>query len=237
MRTINNPGTFFSAPTGVIKLEVTSNGKTDETVVMTQSNASENYDQMVDAKKLLDGLTPAIQLFTVSADNTPLAINAMDKFSAEQIIPLQVIAENAGEINIKLAVEELSGVYEDIYLEDATTGTFTNLKAQGSYRALVGQGNSGSRFFLHFAKPTTTTATATELTVYSANNNVFVNLPSESNGTIEVMDMAGKTIYTSNFSGKSGRISFNVPNAVMGNYLVKLTSNGKVISQKVMLSE
>jgi hypothetical protein len=64
-----------------------------------------------------------------------------------------------------------------------------------------------------------------------------VNLPSESNGTIEVVDMAGKTIYSSNFNGKSGRVSFNVPNAVVGNYLVKLTSNGKVVSQKVMLSE
>jgi hypothetical protein len=150
---------------------------------------------------------------------------------------LQVIAQTAGEINIKLAVEELSGVYEDIYLEDATSGTFTDLKAKGSYKALVGQGNSGSRFFLHFAKPTTTTAVETELNVYSANNTVFVNLPSESNGTIEVVDMAGKTIYTSNFNGKSGRVSFTVPNAVVGNYLVKLTSNGKVVSQKVMLSE
>jgi hypothetical protein len=237
MRTTTNPGTFFSTPAGVIKLQVSSNGYSDETTLMTQSNASENYDQMVDAKKLLDGLTPAIQLFTVSADNTPLAINAMDKFNTEQIIPLQVIAQTAGEINIKLAVEELSGVYEDIYLEDATSGTFTDLKAKGSYKALVGQGNSGSRFFLHFAKPTTTTAVATELNVYSANNTVFVNLPSESNGTIEVMDMAGKTIYTSNFNGKSGRVSFTVPNAVVGNYLVKLTSNGKVVSQKVMLSE
>ena len=237
MRTTTNPGTFFSTPAGVIKLQVSSNGYSDETTLMTQSNASENYDQMVDAKKLLDGLTPAIQLFTVSADNTPLAINAMDKFNTEQIIPLQVIAQTAGEINIKLAVEELSGVYEDIYLEDATSGTFTDLKAKGSYKALVGQGNSGSRFFLHFAKPTTTTAVATELNVYSANNTVFVNLPSESNGTIEVVDMAGKTIYTSNFNGKSGRVSFTVPNAVVGNYLVKLTSNGKVVSQKVMLSE
>jgi hypothetical protein len=237
MRSTNNTGAFFSNPTGVIKLQVSSKGKMDETVVMTQSNASENYDELTDAKKLMNTITPSLQLFTVSNNNTPLAINAMDKFNAEQIIPLQVIAPEAGEISIKLAIEELSGIYEDIYLEDATSGTFTDLKAKGSYKALVGQGNSGSRFFLHFAKPTTTTAVATELNVYSANNTVFVNLPSESNGTIEVVDMAGKTIYTSNFNGKSGRVSFTVPNAVVGNYLVKLTSNGKVVSQKVMLSE
>jgi hypothetical protein len=237
MRTTNPASTFFSTPTGVIRLQVSGNGYSDETVVMTQSNSTENYDDMIDAKKLMNNITPTIQLFTLSNNNTPLAINAMDKFSAEQIIPLQVISPVAGEVNIKLAVEELSGIYEDIYLEDAASGTFTNLKAQGSYRALVGEGNSGSRFFLHFAKPTTTTAVATELNVYSANNTVFVNLPSESNGTIEVVDMAGKTIYTSNFNGKSGRVSFEIPNAVYGTYLVKLSSNGKVMNQKVILNQ
>ena len=78
---------------------------------------------------------------------------------------------------------------------------------------------------------------ANELGVYAANSTVFVNITSESNGTIEVIDLVGKTIYTSNFSGKSGRVAFEVPNAVYGTYLVKLTSNGKVVNQKVVLNQ
>jgi hypothetical protein len=236
MRTTSQAANFFSAPEGLIRLEVSSNGYTDEAVVMTNSEATENYDEQVDAKKLLNAMNPNILAFTLSADNTPLAINALDKFSAEQIIPVQVIAPTAGDVNIKLNLADLQERYENIYLEDATLGTFTDLKARGLYTATVSAGNSGSRFFLHFEKPSAAKA-ANELGVYAANSTVFVNLTSESNGTIEVIDLVGKTIYTSNFLGKSGRVAFEVPNAVYGTYLVKLTSNGKVLNQKVLLTE
>jgi hypothetical protein len=89
---------------------------------------------------------------------------------------------------------------------------------------------------LHFEKPSVAKA-ANELGVYAANSTVFVNLTSESNGTIEVIDLVGKTIYASNFAGKSGRVAFEIPNAVYGTYLVKLTSNGKVVNQKVVLNQ
>jgi hypothetical protein len=236
MRTTSQAANFFSAPEGLIRLEVSSNGYTDEAVVMTNSEATENYDEQVDAKKLLIAMNPNILAFTLSADNTPLAINALDKFNTEQVIPVQIVAPNAGEVNIKLNLADLQERYENIYLEDATLGTFTDLKARGSYTATVSAGNSGSRFFLHFEKPSVAKA-ANELGVYAANSTVFVNITSESNGTIEVIDLVGKTIYTSNFSGKSGRVAFEVPNAVYGTYLVKLTSNGKVVNQKVVLNQ
>jgi YVTN family beta-propeller protein len=236
MRTVNQAANFFAAPEGLIRLEVSSNGQTDEAVVATNTEATENYDQQVDAKKLLNALTPSILAFTLSADNTPLAINAMDKFSTEQVIPVQIIATTAGEVNIKLNMADLKGRFDHIYLEDATFGTYTDLKARESYSATVSQGNSGSRFFLHFAKPSIASVT-NELGVYAANSSVFANLPSESNGTIEVVDLVGKTIYTSNFSGKSGRVEFLIPNAVYGSYIVKLTSNGKVSNKKIVLSE
>ncbi|MFN5628167.1 MAG: T9SS type A sorting domain-containing protein, partial [Bacteroidota bacterium] len=236
MRTISQPANFFSAPEGLIRLEVSSNGHTDEAVVITDAEATENYDEQVDARKLLNAMNPNILAFTLSADNTPLAINAMDNFSAEQIIPVQVIAPTSGEVNIKLNLADLQERYENIYLEDATLGTFVDLKARGSYTAKVSAGNSGSRFFLHFAKPSIASV-ANELGVYAANSSVFANLPSQSNGTIEVIDLVGKTIYTSNFSGKSGRVAFEIPNAVYGSYIVKLTSNGKIVNQKVLLTE
>jgi hypothetical protein len=236
MRTISQTANFFSAPEGLIRLEISSNGHTDEAVVMTAAEATENYDEQVDARKLLNAMNPNILAFTLSADNTPLAINAMDKFSAEQIIPVQVIAPTAGDVNIKLNLSDLKDKYENVYLEDATLGTFTDLKANGSYTAAVSAGNSGSRFFLHFEKPSVAKA-ANELGVYAANSTVFANLPLDSKGTIEIIDLVGKTIYTSNFSGKSGRVAFEVPNAVYGTYLVKLTSNGKVVNQKVLLTE
>jgi hypothetical protein len=236
MRTVNQAANFFAAPEGLIRLEVSSNGQTDEAVVATNTEATENYDSQVDAKKLLNALTPSILAFTLSADNTPLAINAMDKFSTEQVIPVQIIATTAGEVNIKLNMADLKGRFDHIYLEDATLGTYTDLKATESYTATVSQGNSGSRFFLHFEKPSVAKA-ANELGVYAANTTVFANLPSESNGTIEVVDLVGKTIYTANFAGKSGRVAFEIPNAVYGSYIVKLTSNGKVVNQKVLLTE
>jgi hypothetical protein len=236
MRTTSQAANFFSAPEGLIRLEVSSNGYTDEAVVMTNAEATENYDEQVDAKKLLNAMNPNILAFTLSADNTPLAINALDKFNTEQVIPVQIVAPNAGEVNIKLNLSDLQERYENIYLEDATLGTYTDLKARGSYTATVSAGNSGSRFFLHFEKPSVAKA-ANELGVYAANSTVFVNITSESNGTIEVIDLVGKTIYTSNFSGKSGRVAFEVPNAVYGTYLVKLTSNGKVVNQKVVLNQ
>ncbi|MFN5629754.1 MAG: T9SS type A sorting domain-containing protein [Bacteroidota bacterium] len=236
MRTTTQAANFFATPEGLIRLEVSSNGYTDEAVVMTNADATENYDEQVDAKKLLNAMNPNILAFTLSADNTPLAINALDKFNTEQVIPVQLVAPNAGEVNIKLNLADLQERYENIYLEDATLGTFVDLKARGSYTAAVSAGNSGSRFFLHFEKPSIAKS-VNELGVYAANSTVFVNIPSQSNGTIEVIDLVGKTIYASNFAGKSGRVAFEIPNAVYGSYIVKLTSNGKVVNQKVILNQ
>ncbi len=236
MRTTTQAANFFATPEGLIRLEVSSNGYTDEAVVMTNADATENYDEQVDAKKLLNAMNPNILAFTLSADNTPLAINALDKFNTEQVIPVQLVAPNAGEVNIKLNLADLQERYENIYLEDATLGTFVDLKARGSYTAAVSAGNSGSRFFLHFEKPSIAKS-VNELGVYAANSTVFVNIPSQSNGTIEVIDLVGKTIYASNFAGKSGRVAFEIPNAVYGSYIVKLTSNGKVVNQKVVLNQ
>jgi autotransporter-associated beta strand protein len=236
MRTVNQAANFFAAPEGLIRLEVSSNGQTDEAVVATNTEATENYDQQVDAKKLLNALTPSILAFTLSADNTPLAINAVDKFSTEQVIPVQIIATTAGEVNIKLNMADLKGRFDHIYLEDATLGTYTDLKARESYTATVSQGNSGSRFFLHFSKPSEVKSFS-ETKIYAVSNTIFTNLSTEANGTLELVDLFGKTVYSSNFSGKSGRVAFEIPAVANGTYIVKLVENGKITNQKVVINQ
>jgi hypothetical protein len=236
MRTTTASSNFFSEPQPAIRIEVSSNGNSDEVVVNSQFESTDNFDAFIDAKKLLNGsITPEIQAFTLSSDNMPLAINSLGQIN-NQIVPLQIIAANAGEASIKLNANELGTQYSELYLEDASIGKFVDLKRNEIYSTAVSQGNSGSRFFLHFSKPSEIKSLS-ETKIYAVSNTIFTNLSTEVNGTLELVDLFGKTIYSSTFSGKSGRVAFEIPTVANGTYIVKLVENGKLTNQKVVISQ
>jgi hypothetical protein len=236
MRTTTQSSYFFSEPQPAVRLEVSSYGNTDEVVVNSQFESTDGFDAFIDAKKLLNTTTtPQIQAFTMSSDNMPLAINSLGQIN-NQIVPLQIVAANAGEVSIKLNVKELGTQYSELYLEDASTGKLVDLKRNEIYSTTVSQGNSGSRFFLHFSKPSEVKSMS-ETKIYAVSNTIFTNLSIEANGTLELVDLFGKTVYSSNFSGKSGRVAFEIPTLANGTYIVKLVENGKITNQKVVINQ
>ncbi|MFN5306816.1 MAG: fibronectin type III domain-containing protein [Bacteroidota bacterium] len=242
MRSTTYANNFFSNPVSTLRLKIENGGLSDETVIYLDENASSNYDVNIDASKLIPTFVSSPSLYTISDDNHNMAINVMKNFSLNTIIPLGVIAGETGRVTISAADLSALDLFTEIYLEDALTGKIINLKDQSSYAVDLSKGNAGSRFFLRFSKentaaPSLSASQTGGFNIYSADNRVFVNIPAEIKGDvrIEVMNVLGQEMAFMNASNASGLKEISVPNAVAGNYLVKVVNDGKVYTQKLYL--
>ncbi len=242
MRSTTYANNFFSNPVSTLRLKVENGGLSDETVIYLDDNASNNYDENIDASKLIPTFVSSPSLYSISDDNHNMAINVMKNFSLNTIIPLGVIAGEAGRVTISAADLSALDLFTEIYLEDALTGKIINLKDQSSYSVDLSKGNAGSRFFLRFSKDNTAAPALSAsqnggFNIYGADNRVFVNIPAEIKGDvrIEVMNVLGQEMAFMNASNASGLKEISVPNAVAGNYLVKVVNGGKVYTQKLYL--
>lgn len=235
MRTTTQAATFFSEPSNIVKLSVSNAGRTDETIIALNADASDEYDNM-DSKKLLTAPDKMLSMFTLSKDNMPLAINLVNNYNTDKRIPLQVVAVEGGEATISLANINTIREIDEVYLEDASLNKFVNLKAVGSYKTNVSEGNSGNRFFLHFAAPSTRPQHSDIMSIYANDDKVFVNIPEEGNTQIEVMNILGQNVVTVNATQFKGLKEISVPNVVTGTYLVKVTNGGNVTTEKVVLT-
>jgi hypothetical protein len=242
MRSTTYANNFFSNPVSTLRLKIENGGLSDETVIYLDDNASNNYDQDIDASKLIPTFVSSPSLYTISDDNHNMAINVMKNFSLNTIIPLGVIAGETGRVTISAADLSALDLFTEIYLEDALTGKIINLKDQSSYAVDLSKGNAGSRFFLRFSKdntaaPSLSASQTGGFNIYSADNRVFVNIPAEIKGDvrIEVMNVLGQEMAFMNASNASGLKEVSVPNVVAGSYLVKVVNGGKVYTQKLYL--
>jgi hypothetical protein len=52
---------------------------------------------------------------------------------------------------------------------------------------------------------------------------------------IQMINMQGKEVWRQDMHGRTGSMRYSLPSLMPGNYLVRLVSSGKVISQKVII--
>jgi len=243
MRSASNAYTFFGSPENLIRLQVDNGGYSDESVIYFNENASNGYDGGYDARKLIPAMVNRPSLYSMSEDNTELAINVLSSYREDLVIPLGVITGESGKVEIRATDLSKLDAFIEVYLEDAVSGKVVNLRDQ-SYSVNLSQGNAGSRFFLRFKKEAPAVAAAAavsqpgEFNIYGNDNRVFVNIPVEAKGDvrIEVMNVLGQEMAVMNVSNAGGLKELSVANAVAGNYLVKVVNGGKVYTQKVYLS-
>lgn len=124
-------------------LEISQADLNDRTRVVLNDAADEGYDPACDAAKFMSDDLAVPQLYTLDADETPLAIN--ERPLADGCVRLGFRAGDDGSFTLRLARHDGGSVY----LFDAETGTETDLAAS-DYHFTAKAGTCEQRFTLAF---------------------------------------------------------------------------------------
>ena len=146
------------------------------------------------------------------------AVAAVESFGE---MPVNFKAENNGSYTFNLGVENVEFSY--LHLIDNMTGADIDLLANPSYSFDAKTRDYASRFRLVFA---TGNANESSNFAFVSNGNIIVN----GEGTLQVIDVMGRVISTSQVSGMS---SVNVNAA--GVYVLQLTNGNETKIQKIVV--
>jgi len=137
-------------PPNTIILSISQGSFSDETAIRTIPDATEQRDADYDAFKQFSWDKTKPQLFSLNSEHSSnYAINSLPEIETEKIVDLGVFIGTTGDYslnNIDLTFSELN-----VYLEDKSTNTTTNLRAVSNYEFNSVAGTFYNRFSLHFS--------------------------------------------------------------------------------------
>jgi len=145
-------------PVNLIRLKIVGGVGADETIVYFDEQATDGYDPVLDATKLLSDY-PGVPNIYSKAGEEDVSINVMGGFNADKIVPLTLnISKNGPYV---ITVEELKYIEPTtvVYLEDRLNNTFYNLRMQTTLNFNFTVANIAGRFFLHYYLPVEFTTT------------------------------------------------------------------------------
>jgi hypothetical protein len=224
-RVHNNTAFFKNSDESVsdlVRLEISGNGYTDESVVRLKPEATAEFDGNWDAYKLFGSVAEAPQIYTFGP--TPLAINAFRELTT---VPVGVRAGTSGTFTI--AATEINDL-QNVKLEDTKTGIMTDLTSK-SYTFNFTAGENESRFKLHFTALGVDEKETTSTNIYSYQQTVYVNLADNTNGDIYIYNLAGQLVTAKESASGSVRIGLSST----GVYMVKVVTQKETLTQKVVI--
>ncbi|MFC2113727.1 LamG-like jellyroll fold domain-containing protein [Bacteroidota bacterium] len=222
-----------------LKLKVSSNNKTDETVIRFLTNATDSFDGQYDAYKFFSYTNP--QLYTISSDNKSLSINSIPEITEPKHIPLYLFPYETGLKKIDFDLSAFDPKY-DVYFEDLFTNQLINLKSQNSYEFQAEKNNNHNRFMIHIipvqsiSNPNYTSDT-NKINLYTTSipGDLYINNEELKNySEIIIHDLLGHEVYkTIYFPTQFAKINPGLP---FGVYIVQLIGKDGIFTKKVQLN-
>jgi len=209
---------------------VTSGGdyKGDEAVIYFDKNATRTIND-ADADKLFEEENYYTHLFTLSADNHPLAINATP---AVKTIPLVFQCGVAGNYSIEASELKLENG-NTVFIEDLQNGNIYDLSS-GKYQFVYTNTSNPYNFILHFDNPSSIKPHIEgSINVYANKNLVYIQNTFSSNAEVAIYNTLGREIKRLPITGNYNTIEMNV---VPGAYMVKVISGNNVFTKKVLIN-
>ncbi|UPT71112.1 MAG: hypothetical protein M0D53_01450 [Flavobacterium sp. JAD_PAG50586_2] len=208
------------------------NGLFKQLLIGYIEGATNDFDTSFDGLSV-DAGNP-IMMYTILEDKK-LAIQGRTlPFDENDVVPVGYKSTVTGNFEIKLSNFDGLFAHQDVYLEDALTNTYTNLK-NGNYSFATEVGTFDNRFKIHFVNSLLSNpeVDSSSFIIYQSNNQIHVNSGSVSLKDIEIYDIQGRRL---NVYEKiaSSTFSFNRPqsNIIL---LLKITSSeGQVFYKKII---
>lgn len=225
-------------PLDIIRLKVTRNSKTDETVVRFNSKATPLFDDKFDAFKLFPGYWYDVpQIYSFTADNKQAAINSFDAIDPQMVIRLGFKAETAGNYTISVNEFALSQYQQPLFVDKVTKDTLhlENL----TYSFYSQAGTFTNRFeirFLHQTMPTEVKQVLSnqpEVSIYSNQNFIclYSNVSDAIIGDLVIYNSVGQHIASiSNNTHSYVKIPVSFTNGI---YIIKLKTKYGYYTQKI----
>lgn len=232
---VHNSQAFYkeSIKENVFRIELQNAMFSDETVIHFTPGASSEFDNF-DSEKMFTDDDNYPQLYTLTSDNTNLAINGEPELdeTSERIVPLGFLTNIPGTFILKST--NISEFYPgiNVYLEDSQLNYFHNLNTSDSYSFTAGIEDNSSRFKLHFGSILSAMTSDIENSVilYVIDNVIFIN--TQNNGSLEIYNTIGEKIAQHNINKGANKIPLN---SAKGIYLVKVMAGLDVVTKKVFV--
>lgn len=211
-----------------LRLSVTNQQFSDETLIRFDINATNQFDAQLDAFKLYSFNSNVPQLFSVT--NTQQTINALPDQGTgiwnAVSVNLGIKLNNSGNYTINASGFDSfnSGSIESLELYDNNTGIYTDLIHTPNYSFTSEPGTFLNRFKLYFNRTVTGTSNfeMSNVEIYAFDKQIFIN---NGKGVVSVTNILGQEIYRQNLTENVS----NVVNVAMsGIYLVKITDDQHV---------
>lgn len=221
-------------PNDMIKLELSSNSFTDETAILFYPGASEEFDQVYDALKIIeeDNINP--KLYSIVNGNQRMDINTLPQLSQTVTIPIGLHAPMAAPCALNLKTNSMSSDIQ-VTLEDLHLKKSVNLSQNLSYSFETTSSNINDRFLLHMTRTSLNVSNEIEpsINIYSFDKTIkIVDYSANTDGHIYVYNVIGELIKNIKLVGNT-TYTIDLPNT--GSYVVKYQTDKKVTSKKVIV--
>ncbi len=219
----------------ILRLQVSNGSNTDETVVYSNPDALNSYDNF-DSPKMFNNSTSIAEIYT-QAGSEQLAINGLNAIPYDTEMPLGFKTLVAGNFSIKASQVASFESGTKVILKDYADPTYpivADLTDGSSYLFSSAASNNTSRFTLLFRSPSVVTGINPE-----TNNNVWISIRNgqivingtSNGGMFDVFNAIGQRIISKNLTGTTVQQNIDLP----GVYLVKITNEGKSITRKIIV--
>jgi|GEM_PF-921678 len=187
----------------VLVLRLTGNDYYDETDLLLDEQSSFNRDRR-DALKMYSYNTSVPQLFSVSYDEIPLAVNSIPEVTTDKSISLGMRVPEQGIYIISIGQHSETLGVVGIYLEDHVQNTLHKL-SDSEYSFMTQSGDINDRFTIHFGvvgidEPITKPAT---IRTYASNNTLYILNPEHKQGTVTIYNLTGQQVTTFDLTGNT----------------------------------
>ncbi|MCD4698592.1 MAG: hypothetical protein K8S16_20375 [Bacteroidales bacterium] len=216
----------------MLRLHVDGNMYSDECVIGFIPDASIGFDSRYDAYNLFTEISSP----DIYAMNEGIfrAMAFYPTVEDQEIIPVGFKPGAEGNFTIHVTGTESFDMDIPVYLEDKKDNIFQDLRANQVYVFASNPLDEPYRFDIHFAEPIgidENTLTG-QIHIYAYNKMIYVDIPAEINGDIEVCNLLGEHIITKKAEPGLNSIPVYCNNTY---YLIKVISEEGVKSAKVYI--
>ncbi len=216
----------------LLKLNVKGSGAAEDfAFIHFRPEATIGFDFEYDTYKLF-GLQDAPQLYSITPSEI-LSINSLADVASRPTVAMGLKVGVNGTYTLTASDLGTFAAGSDIYLEDVLANKVQDLNSNPVYTFSATSGDLEHRFNIHFASVGVSENKPSGIKIYSNENTVFVNIPSDMKGNIVVYNMLGIEITRTTIQAYSlNKINLDVPT---GFYLVKVDGDSNTNAGKVFI--
>lgn len=212
-----------------LKVEHATDGRSDEALVLSSSNATNQFESDFDAFKAGTMSTTAYSISTFSADQKNLSINGIGAFDGTYAVPVRITGSQPGALRLTANLSMVDPG-TPVFIEDTYLNVFHDLRASAYlYTHVPAQID---RFVIHFASLATSVKANSldAVQVYTFEGKLYIR-GMEQAEQLRIVDMTGRVVYQNNAVQLSAEGL--QPQLAAGTYLVQLVGKQGVKTAKV----